>query len=277
MTILLKQSTAKTISFGPFVDKTDGVTPETGLVSALDHASTGIMLSKNGGALTIRNATVTASTYDAYGNYIVTLDTTDTNTLGTMRMQFIETATCLPVFQDFMVLPATVYDALVTNATTAAGGLGDIQRVAGTAQTAGDLAALVATAITYIDTEVAAILAAVDTEVAAIKAKTDNLPTSPAAVGSAMTLAADSIAAATITADAGAEIAAAILDLSNGVETGLTFRQALRLFSAVLGGKLSGAGTGTEVFRNAVADAKARVTATCDGVGNRTAITTDLT
>jgi hypothetical protein len=41
---------------------------------------------------------------------------------------------------------------------------------------------------TLIDTEVAAILAAVDTEVAAIKAKTDNLPASPAAVGSAMTL-----------------------------------------------------------------------------------------
>jgi len=40
----------------------------------------------------------------------------------------------------------------------------------------------------FIDTEVAAILAAVDTEVAAIKAKTDNLPASPAAVGSAMTL-----------------------------------------------------------------------------------------
>lgn len=40
----------------------------------------------------------------------------------------------------------------------------------------------------YLDTEVAAILAAVDTEVAAIKAKTDNLPASPAAVGSQMDL-----------------------------------------------------------------------------------------
>ncbi len=41
----------------------------------------------------------------------------------------------------------------------------------------------------YVDTEVAAILVAVDTEVAAIKAKTDNLPASPAAVGSKMDLA----------------------------------------------------------------------------------------
>ena len=112
MSLHLKQSTAVVVSFGPFVDKTDGVTPETGLVSALDHASTGIKLSKNGGALTIRNAAVTATTYDGYGNYRVTLDTTDTNTLGTLRIQFIETATCLPVWLDCMVLPANIWDSL---------------------------------------------------------------------------------------------------------------------------------------------------------------------
>lgn len=111
MSLILRQSTTKVISFGPFLDKTDGITPETGLVSAIDHASTGILLSKNGGALTIRNAAVTASTYDAYGNYRVTLDTTDTNTCGTLRMQFIETATCLPVWQDFLVVEEAVYDA----------------------------------------------------------------------------------------------------------------------------------------------------------------------
>jgi len=114
MTLWLKQSTAKVVSFGPFLDKTDGVTEETGLVSALDHATTGIKLSKNGGALTIRHATVTATTYDAYGMYRVTLDTTDTNTLGTLRMAFNEAATCLPVWQDFMILPANVYDSLVS-------------------------------------------------------------------------------------------------------------------------------------------------------------------
>jgi len=113
MTLFLKQSTAKVISFGPFLDKSDGVTLETGLVSALDHASTGIKLSKNGGAMTIRHATVTATTYDALGMYRVTLDTTDTNALGTLRIAFEEAATCLPVWQDVMVLPANVYDSLV--------------------------------------------------------------------------------------------------------------------------------------------------------------------
>jgi hypothetical protein len=139
----LKQSTAVVISLGPFVDKADGVTLKTGLVSAIDHASTGIFLSKNGGTLTIRHASVTASTYDAYGNYKVTLDTTDTNTLGSLRVQYTDAATCLPVWMDFQILPATVYDALVTNATTAAGGLGDIQRMAGTALTARDIGASV--------------------------------------------------------------------------------------------------------------------------------------
>ena len=110
--MILRQSTAVVISFGPFLDKTDGVTLEVGLVSALDHATTGIKLSKNGLALTIRNATVTPTTYDSYGNYRVTLDTTDTNAVGTLRMQFEEAATCLPVWQDFQVVEEAIYDSL---------------------------------------------------------------------------------------------------------------------------------------------------------------------
>ncbi len=113
MALLLKKSTAVVVSFGPFVSPVDGVTLQTGLVSAIDHASTGIMLSKNGGALAVRHASVTASTYDAYGNYLVTLDTTDTGTLGTLRMQFAAAASCAPVWQDFMVVPAMIYDSLV--------------------------------------------------------------------------------------------------------------------------------------------------------------------
>lgn len=110
---ILKQSTSKVISFGPFVSPADGVTLVTSLVSALDHASTGIFLSKNGGAFAIRHATVTASTYDAYGNYLVTLDTTDTNTLGLLRVQFAAAATNLVVWDDWMVVPANIYDSLV--------------------------------------------------------------------------------------------------------------------------------------------------------------------
>ena len=83
------------------------------------------------------------------------------------------------------------------------------------------LASALATLTGYVDTEVAAILAAVDTEVAAIKAKTDALPASPAAVGSAMTLAANAVNASAVAADAVAEIqaglatAAAVAALNN--------------------------------------------------------------
>ena len=127
----LKQSTSVVISLGPFLDKTDGVTLETGLVSALDHASTGILLSKNGGTLTIRHATVTASTYDAHGCYKVTLDTTDTGTLGTLRAIYTDAATCLPVWMDFNILPAAMWNSLYATsggnlpnaAAEAAGGL----------------------------------------------------------------------------------------------------------------------------------------------------------
>lgn len=111
--MLLKQSTAFVIPLGPFVDSTDGKTLETGLVSALDHASTGIMLSKNGGTLAVRHASVTASAYDTHGCYKVTLDATDTGTLGSLRVIYTDSTTCLPVWRDFQVVPANVYDSFV--------------------------------------------------------------------------------------------------------------------------------------------------------------------
>lgn len=109
----LKQSTAVVIPFGPALLPADGVTLVTSLVSALDHASTGIFLCKNGGAAAIRHATVTATTYDAYGSYLVTLDTTDTATLGRLRVMFAAAASTLPIWEDFTVLSANIYDSLV--------------------------------------------------------------------------------------------------------------------------------------------------------------------
>lgn len=66
-----------------------------------------------------------------------------------------------------------------------------------------------------------------------------------------------------------------VLDSPNAIETGLSWRGALRLIMAVLAGKVTVSG-GTVTFRQAVADTKARVTATASG-GNRTAMTTDQT
>ncbi len=108
----LRQSTAVVVQFGPFVSVADSVTLSTGLVSALDHASTGIKLSKNGGAQAVRHATVTATTYDAHGMYRVTLDTTDTATLGRLKVVYTDSTTVLPVWLDLMVMPAAAYDAV---------------------------------------------------------------------------------------------------------------------------------------------------------------------
>jgi hypothetical protein len=74
-----------------------------------------------------------------------------------------------------------------------------------------------------------------------------------------------------------ANVADAILDALNGIEQGLTVREAIRLIAAATAGKVSGAGTSTVTFRSAEADDRDRIIATVDGSGNRTAITTDLT
>jgi hypothetical protein len=114
-----------------------------------------------------------------------------------------------------------------------------------------------------------------------IKAIDDKLPTGNISdfdeSTDEVTLADDSLTAAKIATDAGTEIANAILDQSNGIETGLTLRQAQRLIAAAAAGKLSGAATTTILVRNAVADTKNRITATVDVDGNRAAVTTDVT
>lgn len=111
----LKQSTACTIAFGPFVDKTDGVTLKTDAttITDIDHATTGIFLSKAGANAAVRHQNVTASVADDYGMMTVTLDTTDTATVGTLDVLFAKAATYLPVHKAFMVLPANVYDSLM--------------------------------------------------------------------------------------------------------------------------------------------------------------------
>lgn len=115
------------------------------------------------------------------------------------------------------------------------------------------------------NTELATALGTADdavlTQVSLVKAKTDLIPAAPAAVGDVPT------------ANANAD---ALLDRAAGVETGFTPRQALRLMASVLLGKLSGAATATNVFRD-VNDTKDRVTATVDPDGNRTAVTKDAT
>jgi hypothetical protein len=63
---------------------------------------------------------------------------------------------------------------------------------------------------------------------------------------------------------------------SRSYEGSYTLQDIMRLMSAVLLAKISGAGTGTETFRN-VGDTKDRVITTVDQAGNRSSVTLDPT
>jgi hypothetical protein len=104
---LLKQSTAATVVMGPMLDSTDGNTQET----ALTISQADIRLSKNGGAFAQTN-NAAGATHMEYGNYSVPLNTSDTSTLGKLRVAIHESG-ALAVWREFTVVPAHIYDALV--------------------------------------------------------------------------------------------------------------------------------------------------------------------
>jgi hypothetical protein len=104
----LKQSTAVDIPLGPFVDSTDGVTAET----ALTISQADVRLKKNAGAWAQKNQ-ASSATHEENGWYEVSLDTTDTNTLGILKVAVNESG-ALPVWKEYLVLPANVYDSLLS-------------------------------------------------------------------------------------------------------------------------------------------------------------------
>lgn len=108
MATWLRQSTAVDIGLGPFVDSTDGVTAETGLT--LSQAD--VRLKKNNGAWAQKND-ASSATHEEAGWYEVPLNTTDTNTLGILLVSVAESG-ALPVWREFLVVPAAIYDALVS-------------------------------------------------------------------------------------------------------------------------------------------------------------------
>ena len=70
------------------------------------------------------------------------------------------------------------------------------------------------------------------------------------------------------------DIAQAVWGMENGIETGWTPRQIMRILASILAGKVSGAGSNAPVFRD-ITDSKPRVSATTDAAGNRLSVTVD--
>ena len=111
--MFLKQSTAsQEVVIGPFLDEDDGKTAETGLTIS----NTDIRLSKAGANIVAKNSG--GGTHDELGFYQITLDATDTNTVGELLIAVHESG-ALPVFKYCHVLEEAIYDALFAASASA--------------------------------------------------------------------------------------------------------------------------------------------------------------
>ena len=226
---ILKQSTAATIKLGPFIDDTDGKTAETGLTIA----QADIRLSKNGGEFAQTNNTAGA-THDENGYYDIPLNATDTGTLGRLRVA-VSKSGALPVWQDFLVVTANVYDTLCSTDSL------DVNVTS--------LADDVITAAKF------------DESTAFPLEEADSGTTQVARVG------ADGDTLKTLSDEIAAKMAS-----SEVIEGTYTLKDAIRIILAFAAGKVSGGGTASIKFRS-MGDDVDRIQATVDSSGNRTAVT----
>ena len=124
---LLKQSTAATVVVGPVLDA-NGAAVTTAVVGDF-------RLAKNGTTATLSGATVT---HDANGYYTVALTTGNTDTVGRLAIYSGNTSHSMATHH-WTVLLASVFDAILTNATNITGGLvtatGSVTALAGAIST----------------------------------------------------------------------------------------------------------------------------------------------
>jgi hypothetical protein len=185
---LLKQSTAATVLVGPVLDSA-GLAITTAVIGDFQ-------LTKNGSTAAL--ASPATATHSHNGNYLIALSTGNTDTAGRLVITVNNSAQAMGTHR-YTVLVASVFDAIVTNATNTTGGLptatGTITALAGAVSTltAGGVRTELATELGRLDatigsratqTSVDAIDDFIDTEVAAIKAKTDLIVAFPDNFGS---------------------------------------------------------------------------------------------
>jgi len=165
--VFVKQSTAVTLLIGPFVDEDDGKTAETGLtISQAD-----VRLSKNGGNMAQKN-NADACVHDELGYYTCALDTTDTNTLGVLKVMVHESG-ALPVWETCMVVTANVWDTLCSTDQLDV----NVTNVAGTSQTANDNGADINAILTDTGTTLPSTLSTIDGKVDTIDGNVDSILT----------------------------------------------------------------------------------------------------
>jgi hypothetical protein len=113
--MFIKEGSTPDIRIGPFLDDSDGKSPE----ESLSIGQADIRLSKNGGDFAQRNSSSpTNLTHDENGYYILALNATDTNTVGRLDIAVSETG-ALPVLHHLYVVEANIYDALFASGASA--------------------------------------------------------------------------------------------------------------------------------------------------------------
>lgn len=153
----LRSNTATRITVGPFFDKTDGITPEVALTATNEKLT--FMVDDAGVPTLVLDATATASggandlvhvTNDDAGFYDLELAAANVNYVGRASLAITYATDHCPVFHEFMILPAHVYDSL-TVATGAAHMFGIIDQ--GTAQSATGSTIVLRAAAAFADDE----------------------------------------------------------------------------------------------------------------------------
>jgi len=118
----LKENTATRITIGPFYDVTDGITPEIALTVTNDWLT--FIVDDAGVPTLVLDVAPTASggandmvhiTSDAGGYYDLELAAANVNYTGRATLSIHDTDVHLPVFHEFQIVSANVYDSLFTD------------------------------------------------------------------------------------------------------------------------------------------------------------------
>jgi hypothetical protein len=253
------------------VDATDGITAETGLTG------TG-RVSKNGAATAGSSASITEiDSTNMPGRYYIEFTTSELDTAGQFVFRY-KNAACAEVIVQATVVNFDPYAAGPTIAEIVDGVWDELRASHVTAGTFGQGAASVQGNVTG---SVDSVTGAVGSVTGAVGSVTGNVGGN--VTGSIGSVAASGIAAASfaagavdanaLAADAGTEIATAVFARAFSAAYGsYTFDELVKMFAAVLLGKVSGMATGSPIFRN-LADSANVVSATTDADGNRSVVT----
>lgn len=107
---ILKQNTGVLVLVGPLVDRTDGVTIVSGVT--LSTCSAASIMKHNATAST--TVSMRTFTHIQQGVYTLSLATSDTDTLGQLTLYISAPNTVRPFREDYMVVPANVFDSLIS-------------------------------------------------------------------------------------------------------------------------------------------------------------------